>query len=1102
MDAHPASAARSSATSTGARPGPARRSPPTTPSTTPRSCSGSSPRPAPAGRRARDHRARRRRLALRGVQAALRPDAGLRLGVDPRLPRRDPRQQRRASSRARPRRRRSSSSSATRSTCRWSSSRTSPGYMVGREAEAGGIIKKGSQMLNAVANSTVPHLTVIVGSSYGAGTYGMSRARLRQPLHLPLAHGQDRGDGAQADRRGHEPGPSGRAPSAAARPSTRPRTPSSSPRSRRPRSRGSLALAATSAISDDGIIDPRDTRTVLGLCLSAVRSAPGRGRARLRGLPPVSAIDCSSPTAARSRAGSSGPRGPWGSAPSRSTSTPTPTPRTSPTPTRRCASADLAYLDADALLDAARGRGAEAVHPGYGYLAENAAFADAVEAAGLRWVGPPPETIAAMGDKLAAKRAGRRARAWPRCPRPRTPRDAADRRLSRCWSRPRPAAAARACASSSAPTDLAEAIAAASREAERAFGDDRVFLERYVARARHVEVQMLGDRHGNLVHLGERECSIQRRHQKLIEEAPSPARRRGLRAALGDAALALARRLGYQLGRHRRVPARRRDARVLLPGGQHPAAGRAPGDRGGDRPGPRARADRGRLRRARSSFTQADVTLSGWAIEARLCAEDPAAGFLPATGTLAAFEPARRARGALGVRRRGRVGRDHGVRPHAGQGHRPRADAPRGRVAPGPGARAAPPRGRHDQPRLPGRHPAAPGIPRRRHDDRLHRAPRAAPGPRARRRRALARGGGRRALRGRGQPRRRAGPGVTAERLAQRAPAAPEPHPAPPRPRGRGRLRAPARRRVRRRRRGRGRGARARRTLDRRRGRRGARAPPRDARRRRPLRPDPARHGRLRGRAALRAARGRGGPRRPQRPDARARDPGARGGRRAGERRRDPRGDGGDEDGARHHRAARRRRRRAPRRPRATRSRAAPCCSPSRASADGRADPDRQLLGLLRRPDERGGRDGRGRPDRRPDRRLAGRAHDADPGSEPVRRSGVGYARTFLTQMEQVLGACVERGIKRRRQRRGPRPARLRRGGRRRRPGPGRERPRRGTSTATTSWAAWATWPRRATRSSTPRPASPSPPTAWCRPTPTSAPSASPRRWRAAPTSS
>ena len=295
------------------------------------------------------------------------------------------------------------------------------------------------------------------------------------------------------------------------------------------------------------------------------------------------------------------------------------------------------YLDADAIIAAATRWGAGAVHPGYGYLAENAAFAAAVESAGLVWVGPPPRVIAAMGDKIAAKEAARAAG------------------VPVLASTEDPAAAGtigypllvKASAGGGgkgmrvvrAPEELDEALAGARREAASSFGDDRVFLERYVERSRHVEIQILGDAHGALVHLGERECSIQRRHQKLIEESPSPIVNEAMREALGSAALGLARAIGYQSAgtveflvddATREFFFLEVNTRLQV---EHPVTEEVTG----------VDLVREQIRVAQGlplDLAAARLRPRGWAIEARLCAEDPAAGFLPSTGTLAAFEPA------------------------------------------------------------------------------------------------------------------------------------------------------------------------------------------------------------------------------------------------------------------------------------------------------------------------------------------------------------------------------------------------------------------------------------------------------------------------------
>jgi propionyl-CoA carboxylase alpha chain len=188
----------------------------------------------------------------------------------------------------------------------------------------------------------------------------------------------------------------------------------------------------------------------------------------------------------------------------------------------------------------ARETGADAIHPGYGFLAENADFAEAVGAAGLTWVGPPPAALRAGGDKLEAKRLAREAG---------VPVVAQGEPAEIGFPLMIKAAAGgggRGMRVVREPGELEEALAAARREAKAAFGDERVFCERYVERPRHVEIQLLGDAHGNVIALGERECSVQRRHQKVLEEAPSPALDQELRARMSKAAVAFAREIGYR----------------------------------------------------------------------------------------------------------------------------------------------------------------------------------------------------------------------------------------------------------------------------------------------------------------------------------------------------------------------------------------------------------------------------------------------------------------------------------------------------------------------------------------------------------------------------
>ncbi|MDX6489200.1 MAG: 3-methylcrotonyl-CoA carboxylase alpha subunit, partial [Gaiellaceae bacterium] len=197
------------------------------------------------------------------------------------------------------------------------------------------------------------------------------------------------------------------------------------------------------------------------------------------------------------------------------------------------------YLDAAEHVRAARETGADAVHPGYGFLAENAAFAEAVEAAGLLWIGPGPDALRAGGDKLAAKRIAQEA-GVPVVPQG-DPADLGYPLLVKAAA----GGGGRGMRVVRNPAELDEAVDAARREARAAFGDDTVFCERYVERPRHVEIQLLGDAHGDVVALGERECSIQRRHQKVLEEAPSPALDPELRAAMSDAAVRFARAISY-----------------------------------------------------------------------------------------------------------------------------------------------------------------------------------------------------------------------------------------------------------------------------------------------------------------------------------------------------------------------------------------------------------------------------------------------------------------------------------------------------------------------------------------------------------------------------
>lgn len=310
------------------------------------------------------------------------------------------------------------------------------------------------------------------------------------------------------------------------------------------------------------------------------------------------------------------------------------------------AAAAESYLSVERLLDAAKRTGAEAVHPGYGFLAENAAFAQACTDAGLAFIGPPASAISLMGDKIRAKETVKAAGV------PVVPGSSGsgltDAELVAAASeigmpvllKPSAGGGGKGMRLVRDEAVLAEEIAAARREARSSFGDDTLLVERWVDRPRHIEIQVLADAHGNVVHLGERECSLQRRHQKVIEEAPSVLLDEKTRAAMGAAAVDAARSCGY-------VGAG--TVEFIVPGGdpssyyfmemntrlqvEHPVTELVTG------------LDLVELQLRVASgealpVTQDDIRLTGHAIEARVCAEDPARGFLPSGGTvLALSEP-------------------------------------------------------------------------------------------------------------------------------------------------------------------------------------------------------------------------------------------------------------------------------------------------------------------------------------------------------------------------------------------------------------------------------------------------------------------------------
>jgi propionyl-CoA carboxylase alpha chain len=298
------------------------------------------------------------------------------------------------------------------------------------------------------------------------------------------------------------------------------------------------------------------------------------------------------------------------------------------------------YLDVAKVLAAAKRAGADAIHPGYGFLSENAAFAQAVIDAGLAWVGPTPDVIAQMGDKLSAKKLMQAANV-PTLPAveldARSDAKAAAKKIGYpVLVKASAGGGGRGMRVVEKEADLIDAIASARREAAGAFGDDTVFLEKWLDKSRHVEIQIIGDRHGNVVHCFERECSIQRRHQKIIEEAPSSALDAETREAMCAAALNAARKLGYSSVGTVEFLLKGRDfyflevnARLQV---EHPVT-EAIIDRD---------LVREQIRIAEGeplSFEQLDLDICGHAIEARLCAEDPSNGFLPSPGTVVAWQP-------------------------------------------------------------------------------------------------------------------------------------------------------------------------------------------------------------------------------------------------------------------------------------------------------------------------------------------------------------------------------------------------------------------------------------------------------------------------------
>jgi acetyl-CoA carboxylase biotin carboxylase subunit len=296
------------------------------------------------------------------------------------------------------------------------------------------------------------------------------------------------------------------------------------------------------------------------------------------------------------------------------------------------------YLVGERIIDAAKKVGAEAIHPGYGFLSEREWFSHAVRDAGLAFVGPPPEAIAAMGNKTAARQLAIKA-GTPVVPGTTTGLTSVAEAAKTAAEFGYPILLKAAAGGGGKgmrvvrqESELATALESARREAKNAFGDDEVYIEKYIDQPRHVEIQVLADTQGNVLHLGERECSVQRRHQKMIEEAPSIAVTPELRARMGAAAVAAARAAGYVnagtceflLAKNGEFFFLEMNTRIQV---EHPVTELVTG----------IDLVQWQLRVAAGEklpFSQDQIAPRGWAIECRITSEDPANGFLPSTGTV------------------------------------------------------------------------------------------------------------------------------------------------------------------------------------------------------------------------------------------------------------------------------------------------------------------------------------------------------------------------------------------------------------------------------------------------------------------------------------
>ena len=293
------------------------------------------------------------------------------------------------------------------------------------------------------------------------------------------------------------------------------------------------------------------------------------------------------------------------------------------------------YMDGSAIIEAAKQSGAEAIHPGYGFLSENSAFARKVKSNKLIWIGPSPHVIKVMGDKLKAKELAEKS-GVPTLPMTSSIKDVKSIGYP-ILIKAAAGGGGKGMRIVKKESELKDSIVSAKREALSGFGDDRIFIERYVEKSRHIEIQILGDEYGNIVHLGERECSIQRRHQKIIEESPSPRIDPFLREEMGQAAVKLAKKIKYcSAGTVEFLFDDKTDEFWFLEVNtrlqvEHPVTEEVTGI---DLVAEQIKIARG----DELEFVQDDIDWHGHAIEARLYAEDPGNNFLPEIGVLHAYD--------------------------------------------------------------------------------------------------------------------------------------------------------------------------------------------------------------------------------------------------------------------------------------------------------------------------------------------------------------------------------------------------------------------------------------------------------------------------------